>query len=261
MVRTTILAASAAALFCATSEAAEISITVENLGSAGGFSFTPFWFGVHDGSFDTFNEGMASGMGVTSIAELGDTSVLSGMFAGAVPGGVDTTFLEPNGPPVFSPGESATTMLDVGDATSNRYLHYLSMVVPSNDLFLGNDGAIELFDAGGNFKGPLVIDVYGSSVWDNGSEVNDITDGAAFVQGVDGTLGTDEGGVVHRFFDRPDATSYFDSILGTITAPGDEITSTFGAGDLIGRITIVPSPAGLACFAVAGLVGRGRRRR
>jgi hypothetical protein len=260
MLGKTMTAAAAAALCCATSQAAQVNITIENLDDAGGFSFTPFWLGVHDGGFDAFDAGAMANMDVTAIAEGGDTSVITGEFAMSYPGGVQTTFLEPNGPPVFSPGESATTSLMIADTMTNRYLNYLSMVVPSNDLFIGNDSAIELFDAGGNFNGPIVIDIYGSNVWDNGTEVNDITNGPAFVQGQDGSAGLGENETIQAFFDRPGADAYLDSIVGVVTAPGDVITNRFSEGDLIGRITITPTPGAFALLGLAGLAGRGRRR-
>jgi hypothetical protein len=59
---------------------------------------------------------------------------------------------------------------------------FASMVVPSNDAFIGNHDpwAIELFDAAGNFKGKQVITVPGSMVWDAGTELNTEMD-AAFI--------------------------------------------------------------------------------
>lgn len=239
--------------------ASDITVTIENLQGTGGFSFTPFWLGVHDGSFDVFDAGSVASGGIVEIAELGDTSVLSSRFTLEQASGAQATFLEPNGPPVFSPGESASLTFNVGDATVNRYFNYASMVVPTNDLFVGNDNAIELFDAGGNFNGPVVIEIFGSSVWDAGSEVNDIQDGAAFVAGVDATLGTDENGVVTTFFSDPNASDYLTSILGSTTPAGD-ITQTFERATLLARITIVPAPGVLAGLLPLGVVGLRRRR-
>ena len=115
-------------------------------------------------------------------------------------------------------------------------------------------------DAGGNFLGPVVIEIYGRDLWDNGSEVNDITNGAAFVQGLDATLGADEGGVVTSLFSDAGAGAYLNSIIGTTTADGGLIASAFGADDLVARITVTPAPGGLGFLAMGGMVAARRRR-
>ena len=136
------------------------------------------------------------------------------------------------------------------------------MVVPTNDLFIGNGNStgIELFDAAGNFNGPITLTIFGSNVWDAGTEVNNADDGAAFLQGVDATLGTPENGDVTLFADVPGYIAYLDSLVGRTTAPGFDITSTFRQDTAIARITIVPSPATLALAPLAGLALTRRRR-
>ncbi|MEQ8845523.1 MAG: spondin domain-containing protein [Phycisphaerales bacterium] len=261
MARNTILVLAAAATTAAPALAQTVEIRIENLQEPGGMAFTPFWVGFHDGSFDVFDAGSRASGGITEIAELGDTGPLSMRFAMEQPGGVDATFADPSGPPVFSPGESATMRYDVGDATVNRYFNYASMIVPTNDLFVGNDMAREIFDSSGNFLGPVTINIFGRSVWDNGTEVNDITDGPAFVAGIDATAGTDEFVDIQSFFSRPGADDYLASIIGVTTAPGDEITRVFSEDDLIGRITIVPAPSVASVGLLGGLGLLARRRR
>lgn len=261
MNRNTVLMLGLAALTAAPAMAQSVDIRIENLQEPGGMAFTPFWVGFHDGTFDVFDGGSPASGGITSIAELGDTGPLTARFAMEQPMGVDTTFADPSGPPVFSPGESATMSIDVGDASVNRYFNYASMVVPTNDLFVGNDVRREIFDDSGTFLGPITIDIFGRSVYDNGTEVNDITDGPAFVAGIDATAGTDEFDDIQLFFSRPGADSYLDSIIGTTTAPGDEITRVFTESDLIGRITIVPAPGAASVGLLAGLGLAARRRR
>jgi spondin N len=240
----------------------EVTIQVENLQPMGGFSFTPFWLAIHDGGFEVFDSGTsaATNAGITEIAEFGDTSVITGRFGMQQPGGVQTTFAEPNGPPVFSPGESASTSLNVMDPMTNRFLSYASMLVPSNDLFVGNDDALELFDADGNFNGPFTINLFGSSVYDNGSELNNIFDGPAFVQGQDAADGVDENGVIRSLFSDAGDGPYLASIIGVTTAPGGVITNTFDESSLIGRITVTPEP-GTAAILMVGLLAGMRRRR
>lgn len=261
MNRTITMMLGLAALTAAPAMAQTVQIRIENLQQSGGMSFTPFWVGFHDGGFDVFDAGSMAGAGITAIAELGDTGPLGTRFAMEQPSGVASTLADPSGPPVFSPGESATFDIDVGDASVNRYFNYASMVVPTNDLFVGNDVRREVFDAAGNFLGPITIDIFGRSVWDNGTEVNDITDGPAFVAGIDATGGTPEFEDIQAFFSRPGADDYLASIIGTTTAPGDEITRVFGRDDLIGRITIVPAPGVASVGLLAGLGMVARRRR
>lgn len=235
----------------------ELSVTIENMGPAGGFSFTPLWLAAHDGGFDGFDVGSAGGPGITAIAEGGDTSVISAAFAGS---GVDTTIAQTTGAPVFSPGETQSAVFNVGDASVNRYLSFASMVVPTNDLFFGNDNptAYEVFDAAGNFNGPFEILIFGGDVYDNGSEINNATGGAAF-SALGGTSAS-EGGVITRFFDDPGSQAYIASFLGTGTADGNTIGAGFDESTLIARITVVPAPAGLGVLALGGLVSARRRR-
>lgn len=262
-------AVAASALAAGTAGAAEITVTIENTNPTGGFFFTPFWVAAHDGGFDTYDVGaFASGFpGLTEIAEGGDTGPLSSAFAASasgLAGGFQTTLTAVSGPgdaPVFSPGESASYRLDVGDPTVNRFFSYASMVIPSNDLFVANASPIghELFDFAGNFNGPVTIEIYGSGVRDNGTEVNDAFGGAAF--SANGGADVDEEETIRVFFSTPADADYLDSFAGTFTATGDEITGAFGADDLIARITIVPAPGAIALLAGAGLVVPRRRRR
>ena len=69
------------------------------------------------------------------------------------------------GPGSYPPGAEGSLVLSL-DPTDNRYLSFLSMVVPSNDAFIGNDDAtgIELFDAMGNFVA-TDFTLTGSNIW------------------------------------------------------------------------------------------------
>ena len=152
---------------------------------------------------------------------------------------------------------------------TNRYLSYLAMVVPSNDLFVGNGNplGVELFDGGGNFLGPQTINIFGGSVWDAGTEVNDATNGAAFIVGQTATDGADENGTIGLFLDRPDAAAYLASLLGVTTPAGYDISELLSAQGLIATIHIqeVPEPGSLALAGIgAGILGlliAKRRRR
>ena len=245
--------------------AQNIEVTIENTQDDGQFYLTPFWVGLHDGSFDVYDGGAFAYdfPGITQIAENGNTGPLSDRFASMVPGGVQGTFAATDGPdgaPVYAPGESSTFVLDAGDPTSNRYFSYASMVVPSNDLFVSNGDpmAHPIFGEDGSFLGPLVIEIYGMDVNDNGSEVNNAFGDAAFSAN-DGQSVAEYVEIRHLFTDDGDA-DYLASFVGTETAIGTTIESAFGPEQLIGRITIGPAPGALALGAFGIVAGLRRRR-
>jgi hypothetical protein len=247
-----------------------ISIQIENTNASDSFFFTPFWVAAHDGGFDTYDGGaLASDFpGITEIAETGNTGPLSSRFSASssgLAGGVQATQTAvafDGDAPVFSPGESSTFNLDVGDSSVNRYFSYASMVIPTNDLFVanGNPMAHAIFDVSGNFNGPTVIEIYGSDVNDNGSELNDAFAGAAF--SANGGDSIDEEHVVRNFFTKSEDGSYLASFIGSQTGNGATIGSAFGASDLIARITItqVPTPSSALALGLGGLVAFRRRR-
>ena len=266
LTRQVIYACALSALASGTSFGASVGVRIENLNATGGFSFTPFWLGFHDGTFDTYDNGTdaATFPGITEIAEGGNTAPMSTRFGTDNPAGVDTTFASNagiGGAPVFSPGESAAMTFDVGDPTVNRYFSYASMVVPSNDLFIanGNPTAHQLFDAGGAFLGPITILIYGSDVNDNASEVNNAFGGAAF--SANGGAGVAEGGLIRDFFtNEPTDSNYLAGFIGTNDGTGTQITNAFASGDLIARITITPTPGVAGVMAIGGLAAIRRRR-
>jgi len=164
----------------------EVIVTIENLAPNGGVYFTPVWLGFHDGSYDLFDPGGLASEGLERLAEDGDGAALRADFAAAVgdAGGMDDVVTAPEGfagAPVFDPGDTASGRYTL-DSMTNRYVSFVSMIIPSNDAFIGNHDpqAIELFDAAGNFKGKQIITILGSMIWDAGTELNNEMD-AAFI--------------------------------------------------------------------------------
>jgi hypothetical protein len=257
-----------AALITAAANADVLSIQVENTLGGDNFFFTPVWVAAHNGGFDSYNGGeLASNFpGISDIAETGNTGPISAAFADSAAGaagGVDTTlaaFAFDGDAPVYSPGESASFELNVGDSSVNRYFSYASMVVPSNDLFFanGNPTAVELFDIDGNFNGPTVIEIYGRDINDNGTEVNSAANDAAFSTNDGQAL--PEFSPIRNFFTDASDSDYLASFFGSTTANGATINEAFGADTLVARITITPAPAGVLAFAGAGLMAARRRR-
>ncbi|MHC5004102.1 MAG: spondin domain-containing protein, partial [Planctomycetota bacterium] len=157
-----------------------VVITVENLAPQAGTFQTPLWFGLHDGSFDLYDEGVpasalpvAGSSALERIAEDGSPGPLSDDFAMLAPDGAQGVILS-NGPiPPFAPGQVASRLVDV-DPAVHRYLSYASMVIPSNDAFVANGDptAHEIFAEDGSFVGMSFV-VPGADVNDAGTEVND----------------------------------------------------------------------------------------
>jgi len=169
------------ALVAAPAAAKSIEITITSNQQVGGLFLTPLLTVLHDGSYDAFDPGSAASTGVETLAETGSPAAEIG---GAAAGFTTNVITSPGGfagAPVIDPGESATIRIDNIDVTSDRYLTFLSMIIPSNDLFVGNGNpfAYELFDDMGNFTNISPIEITADEVWDAGTEAND-NQGAAF---------------------------------------------------------------------------------
>jgi len=172
----------------------EVIVTIENLAPENGVFLTPVWVGFHNGSFNLFDPGGLASNALERLAEDGDASVLRAEFAvvAGTAGGIDEVILAPDGipdAPVFDPGDSSMAQFMLASET-NRYMSFASMIIPSNDAFIGNNNpmAIELFDAAGTFKGKQIITILGSMIWDAGTELNTEMD-AAFLNQTDSNTG------------------------------------------------------------------------
>lgn len=242
----------------ATTFSQQINVSVTNEGNSD-FFLTPLWFGLHDGTFDTFNAGDAASSSLEAIAEEGDVSGLQGDFSGVTgQQGVAANAAGFSGAPVIDPGETAMASVAIQNASAYRYFSYASMVIPSNDAFIANDNpmAYEVFDASGTFTGPLTIQVFGNNIWDAGTEVNNTT-GAAF--STVGGVGTDQNGVISMLADGG-----LDNFGGTGIPPGTDIANLIGAGELLATIQVtqtVPEPNGLLMIGLGVLSLAGIRRR
>lgn len=256
LLRGTAFAFAATTALTSSGMAAQFDITVTNTASTGGLFLTPFLSIFHDGSFDTFSSGTAASAGVEALAEDGNfnpektRAEMAGHTTAVVfgPNGFGSTAPQP---PLLDAGESSTIRVNL-DPASDVFFSFLSMILPSNDNFIGNDNpmAYRLFDASGVFTGLHQITVLGSQVWDSGTEVNNLN-GAPF-SGLGGTA-TDTTGVVTSQMDL----SY---ILGTPTPVGT-VSSVPAAQDILAtirfsQVAAVPLPAALPLL-LAGLGGLG----
>lgn len=253
----TCLAAGAFALSGSAGAAAvAVTVTIENLAPLNSVSFAPLRLGFGNGSFDAFNNGQPAGAAIVSVAEGGSGSAWFPAFSAAEP---FATLGSVGG--ALTPGSTATGTFLV-DSAVNRFFTFGTMVIPSNDLFLGNDSAtgFQLLDSGGNLLITSIVQS-ASAIWDAGSEAADPAN-AAFVVGGTNSLRTPQNGVVS--FSRSELSAF----NGLTTAAGYVFNSTGLAGNTdIYRIsfsaTQVPEPQTLGLLASAllpaGWLARRRR--
>jgi len=257
LIRVCTLAAIAAICFYQSNVIADqIRIDIENPAPVGGFFFTPVFLGFHDGTFDVFDSGGFASAQLEALAEGGDTGPISALLLAQQPTAQAATVLgDSAGPPPFDPGESISQVFNI-DSSTQRFLNFASMVIPSNDAFFGNADALELFDSNGNFNGPLTFDITANMIYDAGTEVNDINGGAAF--SANGGTSTSESNPI-SLIDLEDLNDF----IGSETSSGATITSGFSPETVVARfrITQVPEPGSMAVLGVVGLTAVTRRRR
>ncbi len=236
MVSTTVAVGSADLQAQEIAAADAVTFTFENLQPADGFFFTEPWVGLHSEDFDLYNVGERVTPGLESLAEGGNTELLGSEFARG--GRLQATV--GNGEVQFiSPGEVISGSIDVRNPAAYQYVSFASMFIPTNDAFFGNDDLIQIFDADGNFTGPVTIDIYGSDIVDAGTEVNNALGAAGFSLGFDGE-GSGESTDDPTGVAGPHAG--FDNLIGLQTAAGTTIGSD-GSGavaddELLARVTI-----------------------
>lgn len=257
MVRFTTLTLASALVTSLGAQSFTVNITLENLGTSGGLYLTPVFTGFHDGGFDLFDSGSIASAGLEDVAEIGSTAALDGEFmTNQGMSGISATTAAGGAP--FGPGSSASFQVTL-DVSDNRYLSFATMVIPSNDTFIGNDTAFELFDDMGNFI-PLSQTYTGAMTYDAGTELNDAMTGPAFVVGQVGTDGGAEGGVITL---QSDLTA-LDAFIGASLPVGGTLGSALSSSDLFRiSVTAIPEPGmvgPLLGFAVLGFALRRRRR-
>ena len=172
-----------------------IAVSIENIAPSMGTFQTPFWVGMHNGSFDLYDTGAPISADLERLAEDGATSFIAGNFLGTGAGIVEATIPGPNGP--IAPGDRAFRMFLIDPMSpGSQYFSYASMVLPSNDAFIanGNPMAHPLYSAQGEF---IFEDFFDASTLDAGSEVNDeLPVNTAFFGQMAPDTGVIEGGVV-----------------------------------------------------------------
>jgi hypothetical protein len=241
----------------------ELRITVQNLAPANSVAFAPLRFGVHNGTFDTFNAGQSAFLlgqpsiataPIVTVAEGGSGSTWLPAFAAAEPNATIGSVMR-NGGGALRPGETSSAVFTV-DPRVNRFFTFAAMVVPSNDHFIGNDDPMEymLFDSAGNLSLSSISQI-GNEIWDAGSEATNPANAAFLVDGVNANR-TDENGVVRFDF------AGLNAFNGLTTAAGYTFQRQFIGTDEIYRISfeIVPTPGAAAVLGMGSLLMARRRR-
>jgi len=163
-----------------------------------------------DGSMD-------AGYGLEALAEDGDPSGLatwlSGNYAVGASGAFDTP-IGAAGPGPLAPGQSYSFVFD---AMEGDRLSLATMLVQSNDLFIGSDDSgLQLFTNGMARSGDIAADF---QIWDAGTEMNQIPGfglDQAPRQGAAGA-GTDENGNVREVDDGYDYPAVSDFLRITLS--------------------------------------------
>lgn len=278
------LAASAVMAVSATGAyATTFDISFTNNASGGDIFFTPIFSAVHNGSFNTFDAGSAASGSLESLAEDGAVggAIADATAAGAVSGailgtqGASGNFNGGGPPPLFEPGETSTLSLDATSLAGGPiFFSFLSMILPSNDFFIGNDDAqgIQLLNALGEFQGTngvLEFDVLYNAVYDAGTELNDdgsdgVLANSPFAVGSaqgPGTanIGPDENGVVRNV--AATAGLNLSNLIGAETPAGfiNAVPSGAAGNNVLGRfsISVAPAPVPLPAAAPLLLAGLG----
>jgi hypothetical protein len=247
-----ILALAAISALAVPSYALDVFVRIENLAPDNGTYLTPMWYGFHNGGFDAFDFGQGASEGVERIAEDGNPMILMSEFD-ANGNGLTQGVLNDIGP--IAPGARTEKTATIN--LNGRFFSYASMVIPSNDAFIGNDDAIDLYNGDGDFVGADFI-VYGRTVWDAGTEVNDeIPENTAFFGQASPNTGVLQGGVVdlHPGFLPVGSGGILDDDMfaaADFTADGYQVA----------RITVeaVPEPTTLAALGLGALALMRRRQ-
>jgi hypothetical protein len=241
-----------AATAAANAQTVDVRVTVTNLAPANSVSFAPLRVGFNNGTYDSFNAGQTATAPIVSIAEGGSGSDWFPAFAAADPTAtLGTAHMGP-----LTPGSVRSSVFTV-NPTINRFFTFGSMVVPSNDYFIGNDSPTQyrLFNNDGTLN-LTSISQSARDIWDAGSEVDSVPNAAFIVGSNNGDRIADTGVVEFEF----GGLSIFN---GLTTAAGYTFDLQLQAATPIYRIDfeIVPAPGIAGMMAMGGVVALRRRRR
>ncbi|KEQ18540.1 hypothetical protein GZ78_13795 [Endozoicomonas numazuensis] len=129
-----LVTAGALSLGSSSAFSAEYDITVVNL--TRGIHFTPLLVAAHDESTSLFSAGSTASANLQAMAEGGDISGLATDL-----NGVSATVIENPASGLLAPGANTSFTLNTGQSTTNTRLSVVSMMLPTNDGFIGLSSA------------------------------------------------------------------------------------------------------------------------
>ena len=242
------IAVAALAFATNAAHATVIEVTVTTNGPVG---LAPVFAAFHDGGYDIFDAGGTASAGLELLAEVGDASAIIGEANTA--GYTNVAAFAPGGP--FAPNGGTGSMiftLDAGDTSFSL----ASMLLPSNDWFIGTDNALNITSLLGADEGTF-LSVPLSRVYDAGTESEEFgfAPGGGLVgittpsNPAGGTTLTDPISMVTG----PDPFSTFGGL-----EPVDFDTTTIDfTGSRVATLTlmVVPEPAATSLMLGLGLLG------
>jgi hypothetical protein len=211
----------------ASAQATDVTYTVEIENLSSGQPFTPPLIAAHTSSTNVFTIGDAASEGVKEIAENGNLTPLSDALA------ADSEVIASTaGDAPVLPGETATLTID---APSGSYISWVSMLICTNDGFVGVDSlALQA-------TGSQTVD---KNAYDAGTETNteDFADIVPPCQGLIGVSSDDDGtGASDPALAEGGVISAHAGVLG-----GDDLTvADHGWTDPIARVTITAEAGSL----------------
>lgn len=178
--------------------AQNLDITITNL--THGMAFTPVLVAAHDTSGNLFDVGMAASAGLQAMAEGG---ALTGLQTDL--DAISATHTSSSAP--LMAGASVTLMLNTDSAPANTKLSVVSMLLPTNDAFMGLDAVdiptatgtytfyLNAYDAGTEANNELIVGMAGGAPGTPGIPAD--PGGLAGSGGTTGVAGVDANTTVH----------------------------------------------------------------
>lgn len=240
-----------------TAATAQTRILVELNGTAP-TAFAPVGAVFHDGSFNNFSIGdNVSGTGLETLAEVGSP-------AGYLANAPSTANTGTNGGPT-PPGQSSSFFVDV-DSTNTNF-SFASMVLFSNDWFVGNQNSIDITSLLDGTSSSVIFDL--TNVYDAGTEAEDYYGAAGtglFGFTTDQTSGFDITDGAVTLVDRSTNPYLNFTNNNNVELNGFDPASLEGfTAENLGNITLtvvaVPEPSTASLLALAGIATFVRRRR
>ncbi len=250
--------------------ATQVKVTITNNAQPGGLALTPVWVGFHNGSYDSYNSGVAASSQLQSLAEDGNSAALAANFGAngtLVATGTAASGNRVQGSVGSAPitaGSTVSEIFDLSGTLDNQYFSYASMVLPSSDYFIANGNPLahsleDLFSNGGSISFNIGTN---GNINDAGTEVNDFTSSAGngLFEGLPRmqagpNTGADENGVVHKVV-NVNAYADFLNIPDDFDLTAFDFNSSTLYQNGLATVTIssVPVPAAV-WFMGSGLLG------